>query len=249
MALSKTHILLSALAFHRKRCMPELRVPFVVLPDAIRCFNYGNFVPNNRVITHFEIHPVSQRASWIRFPSIDELKTLDDDKIQSYQMEIESDYNQVAIGDETSIETFKKHNLGLEPEEFLGIHLHLEQDKIYDEYVRQKIDCTERQKGIFKFKGKIYDPIEVRKLITEIEEQEFRILVKKVTAEMGIIPDINWFEKNVFVTLRSAYCTKMAECTINNIKVDLSSEFPCHLSDEECNGIVEKMLLKTEELL
>lgn len=251
MALSKTHILVSALALHRQGLDSKLKemIPLVILPDAIRCFNYGSGVKNNRVITHFEINPATGKASWMKFPSIKELKSLDDEKIQSLSMGIEPDYNQVAIGDETSIPAFCRHNIMLEELEYRGIIIHLHQDRIYDSYIREKIDCSRRSEGIFKFNGKVYDKKSVRKLITEFEEQEFRLLAEKYKKETGETPDENWFEENVKSAIDSAYCKKMAECTWKYISIDLETAIPEHLTNDECEAVVEKMISKTKMLV
>lgn len=251
MALSKTHILVSALAYHRKKIEYnfEKLIPLLVLPDAIRCFNFGSKVKNNRVITHFEVNPKTEKPSGMTFPSIAELKTLTDEKIQNMHMHVEPDYKQVAIGDKTSIPAAVSYNSKLETEEFLQILIHLIQDLVYDGYIRKKIDCSKRSKGIFTFKGESYDAKGVRSLITKIEEQEFRILAKKYAEETGVVPNMEWFEKNVKTAFESTYYDKMAESTWKYISVDLDSDIERLLTDAECDDIVEKMIDATEFLI
>lgn len=253
MALSKTHILVTWLAFHlHDEIHFNVRdiIPYAVLPDAIRCFNFGENVKNNRVISHFEKNPTTGSASWMVYPSKAEIKVLDDRIVQSLGMHIEPDYNQVAIGDETSMGSFIEHNNMLESEVLLGVYLHLIQDVIYDEYVRQKINCYRRRiDGTFSFKGEVYDAKSVRKLISEIEEQEFRLLAKKFERITGEKPDQAWFERTIKPLLDEAYSPKMAECTWKYILVNLEGEYPKHLQDEECEYIINRMVRLSEKCL
>ncbi len=253
MALSKTHLSNLLLAILRmsetnKEAMEIFSnmIPYAVLPDAIRCFKFGDNIPNNRVVSHFEINPATGKASGMTFPSIDELKVLDENIISSLTMNVEADYSQVGIGDETSMSAFVQLNREyLDAKEYIGIKIHLTQDKIYDEYVRTLIDCSERRKtGLFHFKGSDYDRKNVRSLISEIEEFEFRVLCCMISEEFGINVDKAFFEEWVKPALDKAYCPKMSETTWKYINFSDES-IPNHISEEQAKDVLEKMVKAT----
>lgn len=249
MALSKMHVSIDFLAMLRKgkgisTTVSEWSktVPYLLLPDAIRCFNFGAGIPNNRVISHFEIHPVTGRSSWMKFPSIEQIRVLDEEIISKLEKSYEGDYSQVAIGDETSINAFLNHNANLDEPVKLGCYKHLCQDRVYDQKIRELIDCSKRhENGLFFFKGNTYDAKSVRTLITQIEEIEFRTLCKLIDDEFGVEINQTFFEKFVKTAIDEAYCPKMAETTWKFIRFS-SDELPNLVSEERATEVIEAMV-------
>ena len=254
MALSKTHTMAFLIALKRagKKNIWEKMLPGVLLPDAIRCYGLS------RIVTHFEKHYITGEASGIEFPAISKLKTLDKDKVANLRIvNAENlsgeklDYEQVAIGDETSLTAFKMMNSHLPNLDFKSIQIHLIQDSVYDEYIRQVIDCSLRRYpgNIFKFEGKIFDAKQVRQLISEIEEQEFRYMCSIFEKENGEKIDQKWFDENVKPIIFSAYSPEMAEKTWAYIKIDNDSPNPCHLPEYKVSGIVNSLIACSEKAL
>lgn len=254
MALSKFHIVISMLAYYqRKSNLDEapMLIPYLILPDAIRCFSFGTKedIPNTRVITHFEKHPITGNASGMKFPTPKELKKVDDEFCKKSIQALELNYNQVAIGDKTSLEAFWDCNYSMPKKEYTLILSHLIQDSIYDDYIRKSIDCTNgRTKQEFYFNGTTYDPTAVRKLIGEIEEQEFQYLCKMFKEQTGIEVTAQWFEKEIKPIIFEAYPEKMAETTWKYIKFQ---EEPAKeiIEEEKISEMLSKMLWETKKLL
>ena len=222
MALSKTHALCTVMAVNSSgtKLLPEM-IAYAVLPDAIRCFNFGDGIKNNRVVSHFEVHPVTGVASGMAFPEPAELKILTDEMVRKKVVHVEGDYHQVAIGDISNLGAYIQLNTHLPELEFKGIFNHLIQDSIYNNYVRSLIDSQEKSDGKFRYTvtGEMYDTTSVRKLIGNIEQQEFRYLASIFEKETGFKTN-EYFENVVFPVIRSAFCEKMAETTIKYINLD-----------------------------
>lgn len=253
MALSKTHTLALYIALARKgkeNLFKEI-LPGALLPDAIRCFGIS------RIITHFEKHYVTGEASGIQFPTREELKTLSKEKATAlHQVNAKTidnnklDYEQVAIGDDTSLTAFEMMNSMLEKRYFDSISIHLQQDIIYDEYIREVIDCSLRRATLnFKFNGKVYDSKEIRRIISELEEQEFRYMCEIAKKEFGEEINQKWFENNVKPILFTAYCKEMAEKTWGFIKIDNDSPNLEHLPESQVDGIVSALIACSEKAI
>lgn len=242
MALSKTHALCTAMAIISSgtKFIPEM-IAYAVLPDAIRCFNFGDGIKNNRVISHFEVHPVTGLASGMVFPEPEELKMLTDEMVQKKVVHVEGDYHQVAIGDTSNLGAYIQLNTHLPEIEFKGIFNHLLQDSLYDNYVRSLIDISEKSDGKFRYNvtGEMYDATSVRKLIGDIEQQEFRYLASIFEKETGFKTN-EYFESVVFPAIRSAFCEKMAETTIKYI--NLNDDSVEVAPNDVCKKIVDQMI-------
>lgn len=231
MALSKTHALVALMTYlENGKSLEEWGqlVPYILLPDAMRCFDFG--VPNNRVLTHFEVNTKSYRPSGIKFPTKDEIAVLDSEIIARLPKVISGDYSyQVAIGDGTSIDQFLYMNHPDNTDVYAGCLIHLLQDMAYDVHIRGAIDCGSRYRngGKFFFGGEEYDAKSVRKLISDIEEFEFRLLQECLDEEFGIVADKAFFEEYVKKAIYGAYCTKMAETTWRyiNFRDDVLPEY------------------------
>ena len=247
MALSKTHILTSVMALISSgkyvfpETIPSEILAYAVIPDAIRCFYYGDGVKNSRVVSHYEVHPVTGVASSMVFPNPDELKVLNDSMVQEKIVHVEGDYNQVALGDVSNIGVFFQLNAGLPELEFKGILNHLTQDAVYDNYVRTLIDISQKKEGkfIYTVTGEVYDATSVRKLIGAIEQQEFRYLAELFEETTGLDTK-EYFESVVFPAIRNAFCEKMAETTIKYI--NLNDDGVEVAPNEVCKKIVDEMI-------
>lgn len=249
MALSKTHILATIMAglLSGKNVSPE-QIALVTVPDAIRCFNFGDGVKNSRVVSHFEVHPVTGVASGMVFPTLDELKILTDEMVQEKVVHVEKDYQQVALGDTSNIGVFCQLNAGLPEAVFKWILIHLIQDTVYDDYIRKLIDISQKRDGKFTYTvtGEVYDATSVRKLIGAIEQQEFRYLSELFEKETGF-DTREYFETVVFPAIRSTFCEKMAETTIKYIY--LNDDGAEVAPPEVCKKIVDDMISATAKFI
>lgn len=255
MALSKTHATVTLLALLRCSDLKKDAIsiwkkhfiPYVLLPDAIRCYNFGEGIPNNRVISHFEINHFTGKPSWMRFPDSRQIKVIDETVIAGLEKHVENDYRQVAIGDTTSIETFREHNKGLDSVVYRGCEIHLMQDIVYDDFIRQVIDCDDRYDngGKFFFDKKEYDAKSVRTLISTIEENEFYVLSQMIKDEFGIIINKEFFEEHVKNALKQSYSQKMAESTWKYITFSDNVEILNTITNEQIRNVVEEMVRAT----
>lgn len=251
MALLRTHILVSALAIHRSKNRKDLSfkdmLPFFVLPDALRCFDYG-IKENNRVITHFEINPNNHDISWIVFPDKEALKCLDEKNVKNLSFHVAPDYFQVKFGDTTSIGTFKKHNSALPEMYYKGVLMHLVEDCIYDNFIKKRIDMSmSKISGTFILKSRYndiyFDKNNIRGAVNDMESQGFSLLSKKYEKEMGVYPSIDWFNENVKPVLQEAYSEKMARVTWEYILSSLQEKhYHEYVTNSEVNDCVEKMI-------
>lgn len=237
MALSKTHLivtLISCLKLGKEDLFKEL-IPYVLLPDAIRCYGIA------RTATHFEVSTITGKASKFIFPNKDELKQLTDENFSQYILSQEK-YEQVAVGDATSLSTFAKTNAKIDNDVFNGCFIHLLQDSIYDDYIREVIDMSRRlENGEFYFNGETYDAKSVRTLIGKIEEQEFQFLQKMLMDLACIKADQNWFNTVVRPALEKAYPEKMVDCTMKYITIQ-DTEAEKLISDEKVEMICNNMI-------
>lgn len=183
----------------------DKEIPYVLLPDAIRKYC------GPRQYTHFEEASDKTDISWYKFP-----KTIKN--IESKEEALDTDLHlancvPAAIGEQTHIEEFEAHNQHLSPEYYAGVKKHLTQDCIFDEFIRQQIDCSKKYEDKFTFKGTEYDGKGIRKVIGDIENQGLYILAYMMDKSYGITTNQEWFDRHVKDVLDREYSADLAEGT------------------------------------
>lgn len=205
--LSIQHILCGLLATNNNKDKFKELIPSLVYPDAIRCYS------KQREYSHFEESADGTDVSYWKLPV--DMKNLTQEIIDD-SISAEAHLAKkpaTAIGEVTRVDIFERHNKHLPKKIFDGIKMHLIQDSIYDEFIREQIDCRGKYRGVYKFDDREYNSEEVRKLITSIEEEGILILAKEIYEWYGVIVDMEWVEREVYPVIKSKYSKHMADTT------------------------------------
>lgn len=189
----------------------EKEAPYVLFPDAIRRYC------GPRQYSHFEEKFDGSDISWVKFPS--DIKSIDKEKMSKQPMHMVDEVKPCVIGEKTHVETFEEHNEHLSPEMYAGIKKHLIQDTMFDEFIREKIDCSRKYEDIFVFNDKEYNGQEIRKLIADIENQGVYVLAWMLNRSYGITTNQEWFDKHVKEQLDKVYPEDLAEGTYKYMKI------------------------------
>ncbi len=247
MALTKFHVVAFLVAANRQGVDDNYikrAIPYVILPDAIRCLGLS------RTITHFEIGN-NGIANGIAFPT--DIKSITSSSELIPLCETNGIYNQVAIGDTTSLEKFAAMNEKHLPSwAFNFIKLHLQQDICYDAYIREVIDCSHRYDAgnPFYFNSAAYDAKSVRVLITEIGEQEFRALCRIYERESGVKISQEWLDRIAAPAIKEAYSPIMAAGALSHMRIGNKAKSPARLVSEEqlerMRGMIEEIVEVSE---
>lgn len=205
------HSLVTLLAFDGNEEKFDKQIPHILFPDAIRKYT------GNRSCSHFEQDIDGKDVSWIKFPS--EIKKLDKLKTDELEKYISGNLSKGVLCGRNDIEMFKKMNSHLDKNQFYGIKKHLIQDDIFDDFIREKIDTTENEKGFFKFREKELTGKEVRDLIFDIENYGVYLLASIIYIKYGITTDQKWFDKHVRDVLKKEYPEELVESTYSYMKI------------------------------
>lgn len=218
----------------------ELMLP-CILPDTIRCMLPNK--ENNRRFSHFCYTEAGENS--MLFPREVELKHLTEKDVEKRIIH-NTPYKHIALDSPTSVKSFFQVNFGsdISANEYRGILLHLVQDEIYGGHIRNLIDCRRQDEGIFCFRGKVYNPKEVRKLIDEFQEGEIYTLKWNLRRHYGIDFD-EQLEEMIIPRIREAYNEKMTQTTIKYLRTKGDRwNYP-----EEAIVVVVKMTNTTKVLL
>lgn len=187
----------------------------LVLPDGIRAWS------GPRQYSHFEQSEDGKDVSWWAFPS--DLKHLTKEAVQE-SLETDaylvSEIRPCVLGEETNLSAFYEHNSHLPKELFEGIEMHLRQDKAYDAFVREQIDCSGKYEDHFTYQGQELNGKEVRSLIGEMEQQGIYLLAQRFYEERGITANQEWIQSTMRPLLYQAYPEELAEKTLSFMKID-----------------------------
>lgn len=186
----------------------------LVLSDAIRAYS------GPRQYSHFERSEDGKDVSWWAFPS--DLKGLTRESVQESLKEgshLAEGIRPCVLGEETDLGAFQEHNSHLPKEVYAGIEMHLRQDRIFDAFVREQIDCTGRYEDTFVRNGQTMDGKEVRAMIGRMEQYGVYYLAHELYEEKGIVANQEWLETYVKPALETAYPEDLAEKTYSFMKV------------------------------
>lgn len=186
-------------------------IPWTLLPDALRCYT------GNREYTHFEeSSTIDEDISWIEFP--EDLKEVSKDNLPS--MHLADGIQNAVIGETTHIDTFHEHNA--EHSKYGPLRIHLEQDVILDNVIRELVDCRDKYNGSFKVNttGEKIDGQELRRRIAAFEKYGFLHFAKNIYERTGILVNQQWFDENVREALEQTYSQDMTDSTYKYMKID-----------------------------
>jgi len=205
------HALVTLLAFDGNIEKFEKQISYILFPDAIRKYT------GNRSCSHFEQDIDGKDVSWIKFPT--EIKELDKIKTKKLEKYKSKNLSKGVLCGKNDIEMFEKTNLHLNKNQFYGIKKHLIQDDIFDDFIREQIDTTGNEKGLFKFKQQELTGKEVRDLILDIENYGVYLLASIIYIKYGITTDQKWFDTHVRDILKEEYPEELAESTYAYMKI------------------------------
>lgn len=206
--LSIQHILCGFLALDDNELTDEY-VAASIFPDAIRAYT------GNREYTHFERNSDESDISWFSFPnSMDRTA----DFVQKHMLEnahLANDPLHAVIGNETVIEEYKQRNQHLSDDMFIGIRDHLIEDKRFDVFIRDEIDCSRKYDNIFMFQNEQYDGSGVRKLIDDIEQHGIYTLAHAMYEKNGTTTNQEWLASRIKPVLDKMYCQDLSDRTFS----------------------------------
>ncbi len=189
----------------------EKVLPYTLLPDAIRRYS------KLRQYSHFEESEDKTDISWIKYPK--NIKTLSQQEINETPKHIVEGLRPAVIGEQTHIEKFESTNRHLPIDYFYNVKKHLEQDYIFDEFLRERIDVSGKYQDEFNFNGEKLNGKQIREVISNIENQGLYILSYMMYKSYGITTNQEWFDEHIKSTLDKAYPQELSENTYKYMKI------------------------------
>ena len=183
-------------------------------PDAVRAYS------GPRQYSHFEKSEDGSFSYYMTFPND---MHVGKDVIQERISEVEPDISLVrpcAIGEDTDIQAFYDHNKRLDKDVKHGIDYHLHQDMIFDKFVRDEIDCSDKYNDKFVFRGQQLDGKDLRCLIGDIEQHGIYIMAHKLYEEKGITANQDWLLNNIKPALDKEYSSDLADKTYSFMNIN-----------------------------
>lgn len=188
-------------------------VAATVYPDAVRAYTGA------RQYSHFERAYDNSDVSYMRFSS-DMAITQDEMKVKLLtKCHLVNNIKACAIGEDTDIDAFYKHNARLEYVMKAGIGYHLQQDIVFDNFIRTEIDCSKKYDDIFVFNNKTMNGKELRTLIADIEQHGIYIMAYRLYKKWDMTVNQAWLERNIRPILENEYCSDLADKTFSYMKI------------------------------
>lgn len=187
-------------------------ISYVLLPDTVRFFT------KERKYSHFELTNDGTKINGFIYPS--DLSLLNHSYCKSHIINTKNE-NQAAIGNDTIIRYFDSVNVNLYPLPRKCYRLHLEQDVIFDNFIRNIIDCNNKFDDIFiLYDGTKINGAKLRKLISEMENYGVYLLIQAIYKEMKIIINQDWINLNIITKMKKDYKKGIFENTIKFLKLN-----------------------------
>ena len=212
--LSVQHAMVTILACNNDKGYIEEYVPLVVFPDAIRAYSGA------RQYSHFERSYSGGKSSWWSFPTnikgVTKDSVLESLRYGSYLAK----NPKCVLGERTDINMFLIKNRHLPKNLHEGFYNHLIQDSIFDDFVRNIIDCSKMYEDMFIFRGNKLNGSQVRELIGNIEQQGVYVLAYLMYRKFGITCNNEWINSYLYNVLLGGYPRDLADKTIRFMKLN-----------------------------
>ena len=237
--LSIQHAMCSAL-YYRNDKSEEFteRLGYVLLPDAVRAYS------GPRPYSHFERSSDGKDVSYWAFPT--DVKGYTKEFIQADIKEYAhlAEIKPCAIGEDTDINAFYARNKHLPETMFTGIEMHLKQDIVFDKFIRDEIDCSNKYSDVFIFHGEEMDGKTVRSLIGDIEQYGIYVLAHKINNETGMKITNEWINETVAPVLYRDYPEDLADKTLGfmHIRDDINA----YIKNDDCTHMEEGPVPRTD---
>lgn len=191
-------------------------IHYALFPDAIRRYC------GPRQYSHFEVHPTREDdVSWMKYPV--DIKSVSRESMGAMEegtdRHLAEGIPPCVLGERTDIPTFEKYNDHLPPRYFAGVKKHLTQDIVFDEFIRDQINCSKKYEDRFIFRGEEFDGKGIRAKIAEIENQGLYVLAYMIHKAYGITANQEWFDKHVKANLDREYPQDLADGTYQYMQI------------------------------
>ena len=114
----------------------DKEISYCLLPDSIRAYI------GPRPLSHFEENPDGNDISWYKFP--EDIKSMTKSSALSCEQHLSDISRKSCLGEKTHVDKFVETNSDLPELEYNGILTHLIQDYIFDDWIRDLIDCSNK---------------------------------------------------------------------------------------------------------
>lgn len=178
-------------------------IGYLALPDAIRCFTKG------RRFSHFEQSVEDNSYSYMTFPSHLNQERMDEALRTLYDADHGKEYG-YALGEQTSLNAFLKVNGKLRYSIQSALLTHLHQDALFDQFVRDIMDCGMKAYDEFMLKlangqESMLNGQQARELILDIENWSIMYILRGLLWFHNDM-SISFFEDRINNILMRAYC-------------------------------------------
>lgn len=211
--LSIQHVLCGVLYY--KNDSFKSKIASIVFPDAIRAYS------GPRQYTHFEYSEDGNDTSYWIMP--DSMKYVTKESVSeslSMNRHLVQNIHPCVIGEKTNINKFYETNSHLPKSLFEGIEMHLKQDMVFDDFIREIINCNNRYNDMYIYNNNLYDGKGIREVIAEIEQYGIYVLANIIYEQQGITVNQLWFEENIKPILEREYPKDLADKTFSYMKID-----------------------------
>lgn len=211
----------------------EKELPYLLYPDAIRKYS----IP--RQYSHFEKPIGSKDVTWLKFPK--DIKEITQEKVDAFLEKIPKEEKKVfSMGDVTNLSAFEQKNRHLKPDYFFGVKKHLIQDKIFDKFVRTKIDDSRKKEDVYFFNNKKLNGKQIRKVIDNIEETGLYMLSYMIYWMYGETTNQAWFDEHVKKVLDRQYPKDLSRSTYKYMKIP--EELNKKITQHDWSGVKDGVL-------
>ena len=214
----------------------DKEIAYCLLPDSIRAYI------GPRPLSHFEENPDGNDISWYKFPA--DIKAMTKTSALSREQYLADISKKSCLGEKTHIDKFIEKNNDLPNEEYNGILTHLIQDYIFDDWIRDIIDCSNKYEpdAKFIFENEEYDSQGIRGVIAEIEMYGYYLLSYLCNKEYGIVTNQEWHDKNLYPNLERDYPSDLSESTYKYMTI--SEDINEKITNKDWSGLTNSRFSK-----
>lgn len=219
-------------------------ISYALLPDTIRFFT------KERKYSHFELTNDGTKINGFIYPN--DLSLLNNLYCKENIINAKNE-EQSAIGNNIIISYFDNLNANLYDLPKKGYRLHLEQDIIFDNFIRNVINCNEKFNDIFiLYDGTKINGVKLRKLIIEMENYGVFLLLQAIYKYMKITINQDWIDKNIVSRIKIDYKMELFENSVKFLKLNknMITEIDCFdgFTLKQTNFYKRKIKLLYDEL-
>lgn len=187
-------------------------IAYSILPDVIRAYT------GKREYSHFEWDSSKNDYSWISFP--DNVKNYTQEIFNSCPKYLVGKINNSVMGNEINLNSFYEHNNDLPKKIKQGIAIHLIEDIAWDEFIRELIDCSQKEQDVFNFRDETLDGKQTRRIVDDLSQFGVYILAERLYETQNIVTDNKWVQTYIKDLLETYYPSDLAEKALSFMHID-----------------------------